>query len=127
MAQPDAAEKKLELDEKKLQTLKGSINRLVSAIFGKSERLLVISVFLTFFAIFLTFLYFLVFLQEKSVIFEGAMKLNCTFAIVKQLFEGASKDIGATQPKPPSMKRVTDLMGPLSVVSEWVKLGKLPS
>src|ERR1041385_5089284 len=53
-----------------------------------------------------------------------AMKLTCTFTLVKQLFEGACKATSATQPKPPSMKRVTDMMGPLSVVSEWVKLGK---
>ena len=52
------------------------------------------------------------------------MKLTCTFARVKQLFEGACKAIGATQPKPPTMKRVTDMMGPFSIVSEWVKLGK---
>src|SRR4051812_12206021 len=53
-----------------------------------------------------------------------AMKLTCTFALVKQLCEGACKAIYATQPKPPSMKRITDIMGPLSVVPEWVKLLK---
>src|SRR4051812_21126406 len=53
-----------------------------------------------------------------------AMKLTCTFTLVKQLFEGACKAIGATRPKPRTMKRVTDVMGPSSVVFEWVKLGK---
>src|SRR4051812_10056089 len=52
------------------------------------------------------------------------MKLTFTFNLVKQLFEGACKVISVTQPKPPSMNMITDLMGPLSVVSEWVKLGK---
>ena len=52
------------------------------------------------------------------------MKLTCTFSLVKQMFEGACKAVYATQPKPPSMKRITDMMGPLSVIPEWVKLGK---
>ena len=54
-AQRDASEKKLELVEKKLETLKGSISRLVAAIFGKSEKPLVASVFLTFFVVFADF------------------------------------------------------------------------
>src|SRR3954467_9880502 len=50
------------------------------------------------------------------------MKLACTFALIKQLFEGACKAIGVTQPKPPAMKRITDIMAPFSVVPEWVRL-----
>ena len=63
--------------------------------------------------------------KEHDILGESpAMKLACTFALVKQLFEGACKAICVTQPKPPGMKRITDMMGPFSVVPEWVRLGK---
>jgi len=63
--------------------------------------------------------------KEHQVLGESpAVKLACTFTLVKQLFEGACKAIGVTQPKPPNMKRITDMMGPFSVVPDWVKLGK---
>src|ERR1041385_6366078 len=39
-AQRDTAEQKLKSAQKKLETLKGSIHRLVSAIFGESAKLL---------------------------------------------------------------------------------------
>ena len=52
------------------------------------------------------------------------MNLTCTFALIKQLIEGACKAIGVTQPKSSAMERITDIMAPFSVVPEWVRLGK---
>ena len=52
--------------------------------------------------------------KEHEILGESpARKLTCTFALVKQLFEGACKAIGVPQPKPPApMKRITDIMAP---------------
>src|SRR3954469_13750346 len=51
-------------------------------------------------------------------------QLSGSFSLIKKLFEGVCKIISLTQPLPAGMKRITDIMGPLSVVSEWAKIGK---
>ena len=60
--------------------------------------------------------------KEHEILGESpARKLTCTFVLVKQLFEGACKAIGVTQPKPPTpMNMITNIMVPFSVVPEWV-------
>ena len=96
-AQRDAAEQKLESAGKKLETLRGSLHRLVSAIFGKSDRTFCVLVFL-FSLFFADFTFYFLIGKEHDILSESpAKKLTCTFALVKKLFEGACKDIGATQ------------------------------
>src|SRR4051812_14899890 len=79
-----------------------------------------------------TLLFFLDFVlvsgKDHEILGESpAMKLTCTFSLIKQLFEGACKSIGVTQPKLLAMERITDIMAPFSVVPEWVRLGKQSS
>ena len=97
------------------------MHRFVSAIFGKSVK-----IFLSLdFRLYCFFYFAYVSGKDQAILGESpAMKLACTFTLIKKLFEGASTAIGATQPKPPTMKRITDIMAPFSVVPERVKLGK---
>ena len=63
--------------------------------------------------------------KEHEILKESPdRQLSRCFSLIKKLFEGVCKIISLTQPLPAGMKRITDIMEPLSVVAEWAKIGK---
>ena len=90
-SQRDTAQRNLESAEAKLETLKGSVQRFVLAVFGKPvKKFVCLNFSLRLYDCCLNL--FFISGKDHEILGESpTMKLTCTFALIKQLFEVPAK------------------------------------